>query len=68
MRLDLGVEITKEGRQRTRALDLKMADEAVAVPMQVAAFIRELLVPVGRVELVLFLNNHGGQIAREVEL
>ena len=52
------VEFSKQSGDRSASFHGKMTDNAVAMPMDVAALVLQFLVAVGSVKLVAFLNVH----------
>lgn len=56
--LDLRIEVTEQSRDGTFAFYLEMANQTVAMTVQVAALVFQLFVAMCRVEFVLFANNH----------
>jgi hypothetical protein len=57
-RFDPRVEVSEQGADLTTAFHFKDATQAIAMTMQVAAFVLQSFIAVGSVEFVLFFDQH----------
>jgi hypothetical protein len=57
-RLDHRVKVTEKSADITITFDLEKTSQSVSVPMQISTLILQSFIPMSRVELVVFFNDH----------
>ncbi len=64
-RLDPVVKITEQRTDIAVTFDFKVQPEPVSMPVDVAAFVFERFVTMGRIEFVLLFDDHGSRSPRD---